>query len=53
MQDWVNLPKSNIFGILFRQGYMKKKDPTVVLSLAMSNSSFDPANFIIEANTKG
>ena len=52
-QDWVNLAESNIFGILFRQGYLKKKDPTIVLSLTMSNSGFDHANFINEANIKG
>jgi len=42
-----------MFGILFKQGYMKKKDPTIVLFLAMFNNGFDHGNFIIEPKTQG
>ncbi|KAJ8443414.1 hypothetical protein Cgig2_024191 [Carnegiea gigantea] len=34
--------------MLFDQGYRKKEDPVIVLSLDMSNSRFDPTNFIVE-----
>ena len=39
---------SNIFGMLFGEGYRKKEDPVIVLSVDMSNSGFNPTNFIAE-----
>ena len=39
--------------MLFGQGCRKKEDPTVVLSLAMSNIGINPANFITEAQAEG
>ena len=32
-KHWADLVESNIFGMLFGQGYMKKEDPVIVLSL--------------------
>jgi len=52
-QDWVSLTESNILVILIDQVYMKKEDPTAIMSLAMSDNGFDPPSFIIEVNTKG
>jgi len=52
-QDWVNLTASNIFVFLFDQGHRKKEDPTAIMSLIMFDNGFDPASFIIKANTEG
>jgi len=43
----VDLAKSNIFGMIFGQGYRKKEDPAAVFSVVMSISGFNPTNFII------
>jgi len=47
-KDWMDLAESNIFRMLFDQGCRKKEDPTIALCLAMSNSGFNLANFIVE-----
>ena len=52
-QDWVNLDKSNIFEVLFEQGHKLKEDIAAIMSLAKSNSGFDPVNFITKINTEG
>ena len=49
----MDLAESNIFGMLFGQGYRKKEYPTVVVSLTLSNSGFDPTNFITKAQADG
>jgi len=53
IQGYINLAKSKIFRILFRQGYKKKKDLTTILSLSISNNVIDPINFITKVDTEG
>jgi len=52
-KDSVDLAKNNILGMLFGQGYRKKKDPSIAISVALSNGGFNPTNFITKVQAEG